>query len=76
MCKELGLDYYFPIIKSKGITTKMFLNCTYESLELALMEIEPEHISLLYMKAVAHNDRKKFFYEIQERAMAVELQGI
>jgi hypothetical protein len=29
MCKELGLDYYFEIIKSKGLTTKMFLNCSF-----------------------------------------------
>jgi hypothetical protein len=29
MCKELGLDYYFEIIKSKGLTTKMFLNSSF-----------------------------------------------
>jgi hypothetical protein len=64
VCKELGLDYYFEIMKRKGITTKMFLTSSFESLRSALIEIEPEHISLLYMQASAHNDRKDFYYDI------------
>lgn len=51
ICKELSLDYYYEIIKSKGMTTKMFLNATFEGLKAAFKEIDQEHISLLYMKA-------------------------
>lgn len=75
-CKELGLDYYYDIIKNKGLTTKMFLNSSFRALQTALKEIEPEHISLLFMKAQAHNDRKEFFYNIQKRAQIVEREGI
>ena len=72
MCKELGLDYYFEIIKSKGLTTKMFLNCSFEALKLSLKEIDEEHVSLLYLKAQAHINRKNFFLDIKERACVVE----
>jgi len=72
----LSLDYYFEIMKRKGINTKMFLNSSYESLKGALKEIEPEHISLLWMKAQAHNDRKNFYYDIQKRAMIVEADAL
>lgn len=75
-CKELGLDYYFEIMKRKGINTKMFLNSSYETLKDALKEIESEHISLLWMKAQAHNDRKNFYYDIQKRAMIVEADAL
>jgi len=54
----------------------MFLNSSYESLKGALKEIEPEHVSLLWMKAQAHNDRKNFYYDIQRRAMIVEADAI
>ena len=63
-CKELQLDYYFEIMKRKGINTRMFLSSTYEALKDALKEIEPEHVSMLYLKAQAHNDRKAFYYDI------------
>jgi hypothetical protein len=74
-CVELGLDYYFDIIKGKGVTTKMFLNSTFDALKCAFKEIDPEHISLLHLKAKAHNDRKEFFFNIMKRAMEVELEG-
>ena len=72
ICKELGLDYYFEIIKNKGVTTKMFLNSSFEALKLAFKEIDSEHVSLLFLKAQAHNDRKKFFLDIKARAIIVE----
>ena len=72
MTKELGLDYYYDIMKSKGMTTKMFLNSSFDSLHEAFKEIDPEHIALLYLKAQAHNDRKKFYHDIKERAMIIE----
>jgi hypothetical protein len=51
MCKELSLDYYFELIKSKGVNTKMFLSATFPELQAAFKEIDPEHIALLYLKA-------------------------
>jgi hypothetical protein len=72
----LGLDYYFEIMKRKGINTKMFLSSSYEALKGALKEIEAEHVSLLWMKAQAHNDRKNFYYDIQRRAMITETDAI
>jgi hypothetical protein len=53
----------------------MFLNSNFESLMAAFKEIDPEHISLLYLKAQAHNDRKKFYTDIQRRAMVVEREA-
>jgi hypothetical protein len=75
ICKELGLDYYFEIIRNKGVNTKMFLNSSYEALKAAFKEIDSEHISLLFLKAQAHNDRKNFFFDIKDRAMVVEKDG-
>lgn len=50
----------------------MFLNCSYTAMKSAFKEIDPEHVSLLYLKAQAHIDRKNFFYDIQKRAIIVE----
>lgn len=74
-CKELGLDYYYDVIKSKGVTTKMLLNSNLESLSCAFKEIEPEHLALIHMKAKAHNERKEFFIDIMNRAKVVERDG-
>lgn len=75
ICKELGLDYYFEVMKSKGMTTKMFLSASLESLQHAFREIDSEHIALLFMKAQAHNDRKQFYLDIKARAIIVEHDG-
>lgn len=71
MCKELGLDYYFDVIKAKGVTTKMLLNSSLQSLLSAFKEIDHEHIALIYLKAQAHNDRKDFFLDIKARALVL-----
>jgi hypothetical protein len=72
VCKELGLGYYFDVIKAKGVTTKMLLNSSLESLLSAFKEIDHEHVALIYLKARAHNDRKDFFLDIKARALVVE----
>lgn len=69
---ELGLDYYYDLIKSKAMNTKMFLNSSKETLKDALKELDEEHISMLYLKAQEHQNRKKFFYDIRDRAIVVE----
>ena len=75
-CIELGLDYYFETLKSKGITSNMFLTSSYESLRSALKEIDAEHISLLYLKAQEHNIRKKFYFDIRDQGIIIRDLGI
>jgi hypothetical protein len=74
-CKELDLDYYFELIKSKGMTSKMFLKATFPALLAAYKEIDPEHIALLYLKAQAHNERKKFYLNIKDRCIRMEKEA-
>ena len=50
----------------------MLLNSTKDTLQDSFQELDPEHISMLYMKAQEHQNRKKFFFDIRDRAIVVE----
>lgn len=72
-CSELGLDYYYELMLEKGITTNMFINSDITVLRCALKEIDHEHLSLLYMKAQEHNEKKRFYFDLRDKCRDVEV---
>ena len=66
---ELSLDYYLDIFKAKGCNSNMLLNASLQHLKKTFTEIDPEHLSLIDLKAREHTKKKQLFYDIRDQAI-------